>query len=121
MCISGFSRSIKEFYQKGVVRIPGPPGDAHAIPRYGQLQTGPKVTSLVASSSRGRYAQHLHDVYASYMHIVRESCARFPPDAHVTSANPTQMLRAPNGPASPGLPFSQELSAHDTRAGGGRI
>jgi thiamine transporter ThiT len=37
------------------------------------IQRGPKVTSLVAHSSRGSCAQHLHT--RAMTHIVREFCA----------------------------------------------
>jgi hypothetical protein len=65
------------------------------------LQRSPTVTSLVARSSRGRCAQHLHDARAtrctSYANYVRSICVTYAPDSrrmHITSANPTQMLRA---------------------------
>jgi hypothetical protein len=65
------------------------------------IQRGPNVTS-----SRGRCAQHLHDTRAtwrtSYANLARNICATYAPDSRritirrmrVTSANPTQMLRA---------------------------
>jgi hypothetical protein len=54
-------------------------------------------------------AQHLHNFAGCMTHIVREFCAeylrgicaRFTPDAHVTSANPTQTLRAPAARGAP--------------------
>jgi hypothetical protein len=51
-----------------------------------ELQRDPKVTSLVARSSRGRCAQHLHDTRphdARRTQILRDIglCARFTPDA----------------------------------------
>jgi hypothetical protein len=46
------------------------------------VQRGPKVTSLVARSSRGRCVQHLHDV-----------CPRFTPDSHRMRASHPRIRR----------------------------
>jgi hypothetical protein len=63
------------------------------------VQRGPKATSLVARSSRGRCAQHLHDtramthIYDIYANFARNICVTYAPDLRqmrVTSANPTQ-------------------------------
>jgi hypothetical protein len=43
-----------------------------------KVQRGPKVTSLVARSSRGRYAQHLHDVRGLHdAHRSRNICVTY--------------------------------------------
>jgi hypothetical protein len=53
------------------------------------MQRGRKVTSLVA---RGRCAGY--DAHRTQILRLRDICARFTPDARVTYANSTQMLRA---------------------------
>jgi hypothetical protein len=82
---------------------------SYASDNYFYIQRGPKVTSLVARSSRGRCAQHCmirgrHDAHRPrilrviYKHLRDIQCAKFTPDSRrtrVTSANPPQMLRAP--------------------------
>jgi hypothetical protein len=61
-------------------------------PLHEYVQRGPKITSLVARSSRGR-ARNICMMYAGYMmHHLRDICARF---IHAGCARPTYMLRAP--------------------------
>jgi hypothetical protein len=64
------------------------------------IQRGSKVTSLVARSSRGRCAQHLHDTRTtwrtSYANFARNICVTYAPDSRrmrVTSANPAHLPR----------------------------
>jgi hypothetical protein len=60
-------------------RVPGiiaDPGDLFIS--KGGIQRGPKVTSLVALSSRGRCAQHLHDVRGRLHDAHRTQVSRDP-------------------------------------------
>jgi hypothetical protein len=69
------------------------------------LQRGPKVTSLVAREERATGVRNICMMYPGYMtqilrvtfggHNMHQIHAGFTPDARFTSANLTQMLRAP--------------------------